>query len=134
MVDELVSYTSPPPRPESSNLRRHAWDELNRAGLFTEDGDFYGGMTGRAVMELIDLFAEQGHSGTSAGIVADLFVRLALFGPLGPLTDDPGEWCEVGDGLWQNRRDSAAFSRDGGKTYSRNGEPGVTHTSEPHDG
>ena len=46
-----------------------------------------------------------------------------MFEPLGPLTDDPDEWVEVADGLWQSRRKSSAFSCDGGKTYHVNGEP-----------
>ena len=46
---DLSSYDAPPPRPEGSNIAGHAWDELNRAGAFTAEGDFYGGMTGRAV-------------------------------------------------------------------------------------
>ena len=43
----LTQYTEPPPRPTGSNIAGHAWDELDRAGLFTGDGDFYGGMTCR---------------------------------------------------------------------------------------
>lgn len=129
-MSNLPVYTSAPPRPEGSNIARHAWEELDRAGLFVEDGDFYGGMTGRAVMDLVNVFVEQGHSGMSAGIVVDLFSRLVNFEPLGPLTDSPDEWMDVTDGLWQNRRDGAAFSKDGGKTYRRNGED-ETHTSTP---
>ena len=56
---DLPSYDAPPPRPEESNIARHAWDELNRAGAFTADTDFYGGMTGRAVMDLVAVFVEQ---------------------------------------------------------------------------
>ena len=50
---DLPSYDAPPPRPEESNIAKRAWDELNRAGAFTADTDFYGGMTGRAVMDLV---------------------------------------------------------------------------------
>lgn len=109
-------HTEPPPRPTGSNLACHAWDELDRAGLFTGDGD-YGGATGRAVMDLVDVFVEQGHSGMSASIVINILRRVLAFELLSPLTDDPAEWMEVADGLWQSRRQSQAFSQDGGKTY-----------------
>lgn len=129
-VHDLPSYDAAPPRPEGSNIARHAWDELNRAGAFTAEGDFYGGMTGRAVMDLVDVFVEQGHSGASASIVIDLLRRVLAFEPLGPLTDDPDEWMEVDDGLWQSRRQPRAFSKDGGKTYRLNGDRDTLHTAE----
>lgn len=127
---DLPVYTEPPPRPTGSDIARHAWDELNRAGLFTADGDFYGGLTGRAVMALVDVFVEQGHSGASASLVAGMFTSLVRFEPLSPLTDDPDEWMEVTDGLWQSTRQSEAFSRDGGKTYRMNSDHDTLHTSE----
>jgi hypothetical protein len=100
-----------------SNLERHARDELNRARMFDSEGDFYDGMLGEAVMELIQLFAKQGHSGMSGSIAIHLFTELANFNPLTPITDDPSEWNEVGEGRWQCARRGDAFSSDGGKTY-----------------
>ena len=116
--------------PIGSNLARHAWDELNRSGLFTDDGDFYGGMTGRAVMDLVDVFVEQRHSGMSASIVIDILRRVLAFEPLSPLTDDPAEWMEVTGGLWQSRRQAQAFSQDGGKTYRLNDDRATLHTTD----
>lgn len=87
-----------------SNLVDYARSELEAIGAFTEDGDFYGGMTGNAVMELIEVFAAQGHSGMSAGLVRGLFNKLAAYEPLRPLTGDESEWNEVGEGLFQNKR------------------------------
>lgn len=105
-----------------NNLVDHATYELKRAGLFDEDSD-YDGMLGSAVLELIGVFANQGHSGMSAEMVTDLFGRLARYQALTPLTDDPAEWedrTEIsGTPLWQNKRDSAVFSNDGGKTTYR---------------
>ena len=131
LTESLPTFTEPPPRPTDSNLAKHAWDELVRVGAFTADTDFYGGMTGRAVMDLVDVFVEQGHSGMSGSLVADAFHRLVMFKPLGPLTDDPDEWQEVADGLWQSRRQSGAFSSDGGETYRLNSDRDTIHTSEP---
>lgn len=46
---------------------------------------------------------------------------LLQYKPLSPLTDDPNEWKKVegnSKSLWQSTRDAAAFSKDGGKTYT----------------
>jgi hypothetical protein len=99
-----------------SNLIEHAKYELKRAGLFDKDAD-YGGAHAKAVMDLIETFDQQGHSGMSAAITLRLFYDLAQFKPIGPITSDPGEWTEVTDGMWQNKRRGTAFSRDGGKTW-----------------
>lgn len=69
-----------------SNLTDYAKDELTRAGLFDKDSD-YDGMLGTAALEIIEVFAKQGHSGMSASP------------------------------LWQNKRKSTTFSVDGGKTH-----------------
>lgn len=114
-----------------SNLVRHARRELAIAGLDSPDSD-YDGMLGTAVLEIVGLFAKQGHSGRSAAAVVAIVEKLMRFQPLTALTDNPEDWIEVADGLWQSRREAACFSRDGGATYKRNGEPGVTHDSAPY--
>jgi hypothetical protein len=104
-------------------LIEHAKLELELSGLFNEEGDFYEGATGKAVMELIEVFDKQGHSGMSAPIIADLFKRLANYEPLQPITGKDEEWGDVrdlGNGVpwYQNKRCSALF-KDGkdGKPY-----------------
>jgi hypothetical protein len=104
-------------------LIEHAKLELEMAGLFSKEGDFYEGMTGKAVMELIEVFSKQGHSGMSAPIVTDLFRKLANYEPLQPITGKDEEWGDVrdlGDGRswYQNKRCSALF-KDGkdGRPY-----------------
>lgn len=106
-----------------SNLIRHAEAELKRAGLFDKTSD-YGGLIAEAVMKLVRVHAEAGHSGASHAITLDVFTRVANFKTLTPITTDPTEWQQVCDaneleptGLWQNRRQSSLFSRDGGKTW-----------------
>lgn len=121
-----------------SNLVRHAKAELEYAGLFNDSG-MYGDMVGKAVMQLINVFARQGHSGMSAGIVLGIFSKVARFEALGPLTDNPDEWQDVSEAMggtpcWQSRRQSRSFSTDGGKTYYNVDEPGrPTHDSQPHE-
>jgi len=91
-----------------SNLINHAETELRLAGLFDKDSD-YSGMLGEAVIELIKVFAKQGHSGMSASMVSNLFNKLSRFKPITPLTFNDDEWGEVSNGVYQNKRNSAVF-------------------------
>jgi len=105
-----------------AGLVDHAKKELQLAGLFDKDSD-YGGMIGKAVMELCKCFADQGHSGFSAGMVLDLFRRLGKFEQLTPVTDNSKEWNDVSEmsgdknKLWQSKRNPSFFSENGGKSY-----------------
>lgn len=94
--------------------------ELEKAGLFDKDSD-YGGMIGESIMELMECFSKQGHSGYSAMMVSYLFHQLVSGKTLSPLTSDPDEWMDVSEmsqePMWQNTRKYSCFSRDGGKTW-----------------
>ncbi len=110
-----------------------AKEELIRAGLFDEDSD-YGGMLGHAVLKMIEQFADEGHSGFSAGMAINLFSKLARFEPLTPLTGEDDEWNDVGDGVFQNRRCPTVFKSDELGAYNIDGrifrEPsGACYTS-----
>lgn len=104
------------------SLVDHAIEELNRAGLFDADSD-YNGMLAKSVVDLMKVFADQGHSGMSAGMTRDLFNRLANYEVLTPITSDPTEWNDVSEmtskPMWQSRRDSRCFSENGGATWTR---------------
>lgn len=92
-----------------SNLIKHAQRELEIAGMFDEDSD-YSGMAGKDILELIEVFASQGHSGASASIVRQLFNKLADFQPLCPLTFKDEEWGTGAD-QFQNNRNTAVFKK-----------------------
>lgn len=101
---------------EESNLVKHARRELQLIGEEPETIEWY--------LKVIQTFAEFGHSGGSASVAIPTLNHLLQYKNLAPLTDDPTEWvCHeesisgVKDGLWQNVRNSEAFSYDGGKTY-----------------
>jgi len=106
----------------NEGLVDHGKEELERAGLFDKDSD-YDGMLGEAVLELLQTFSKQGHSGFSAQLTMELFNKLAKYETLTEITDDPEEWMAVsedmalGKGVWQSRRNPALFSNDGGKNY-----------------
>ena len=100
----------------------HAKFELELAGFFDEDSD-YGGAIGEAVMELMEVFEKQGHSGCSAPIVASLFHQLANYKPLGPITGKDEEWGNIrnisDDPWYQNKRETGLFKyKDGRVTYN----------------
>lgn len=102
------------------NLKDHAEQEVVLAGLLDDDAD-YGGMIGRSVIELAALLGAQGHSGFSAMVTLDVFNKVARYENLTPLTSDPAEWIDQSDKsgtpIWQNTRNPAAFSTDGGTTW-----------------
>ena len=101
------------------SLKKHAERELKLAGFFDKDSD-YGGELGKAVMELINVFSKQGHSGFSASSVIRLFSKVANYKPLIELTGKDDEW---GDNLSpdseskQNNRLGSVFKDDDGKAY-----------------
>ncbi len=103
-----------------ADLKEHAEQELRLAGLFDEDSD-YGGMLAEAVVELMEVFAGQGHSGFSAMMTLDLFNRLGQYQTLTPITSEASEWNDVseysGCHMWQSSRNPAVFSEDGGKSW-----------------
>jgi len=76
------------------------------------------------VIELLEVFSKQGHSGSSAPYVLNLFESLAKYNPISPLTGEDTEWQDIGeqDGiLYQNRRDSEVFMDNEG-AYWINGK------------
>lgn len=98
------------------SLVEHAERELRLAGLMDPDSD-YGGAAGKAILEIVRTFSAQRHSGGSAWLVVSALEKLLRFKPLAPITSNPDEWMEVGDGMWQSTRCPSVFSKDGGKTW-----------------
>ena len=74
------------------------------------------------VLELLEVFDNQGHSGSSAPWCVAYFKKLALFKPLSPLQGTENEWNEVGEGIWQNNRCSHVFKGKDGRVYDSQGK------------
>lgn len=104
-----------------SNLVDYAKDELKKIGMI-DSGEPYNEWAAKAILDLIELFASQGHSGFTAPYVANMFYRLAMFKPASPLTGKDDEWNDVGDGLLQNKRYSAVFKDKDGTAYNIEGK------------
>lgn len=66
------------------------------------------------ILEIIEVFSNQGHSGFSANYALSALERLLRFKPLAPLTGEDDEWNEVYDGTYQNKRCSSVFKHKDG--------------------
>lgn len=109
---------------ERDGYLQRAETEMRRAGLYDEDASYGSGAIAGGVLELLDTWHRQGHSGGSASMTLYIFNRLVEHKTLAPITTDPSEWMDVSDyggpgspATWQNRRMPSAFSLDGGKTW-----------------
>lgn len=114
------------------NVRRHAEREL---ALLGGSEDRMQQKMNEHILRMVDLFAEENHSGMSANYAVNILEKLLRFEPLTPLTGEDDEWDDVGDNILQNRRCSHVFKdKHTGAAYDINGrvfrEPdGICYTS-----
>lgn len=123
-----------------SNLVDWAKNELYR---LNKSGDEEQEMINNDILEIIKVFAGQGHTGFTASYALNIIKRLLDWKPITPLTGEDNEWNDVtewddGRNLQQNKRCSAVFrenydnstayyidgkvfSDDGGKTWFTKG-------------
>lgn len=97
-----------------SNIEKHARLEFRAAGWTDDEGKFNDEMQEAMcnhVLALLKVFIDEGHSGTSAPYAVNLFKQLAMFEPIVPLTGEDWEWCEVRDGVFQNKRCGHVFKQ-----------------------
>ncbi len=107
-----------------NNYEKHAMLEFRAASWTDEHGKFKDKMQEaicKHVLELLDVFHGEGHSGTTAPYTIDLFKKLAMFEPVAPLTGEDWEWADVsencgsnGGPLYQNKRCGHVFKDDTG--------------------
>ena len=95
-----------------SNLVEYAKRELEYC--FPDKSDDIQQMAIKNVLELLEIFSEQGHSSLSAPYVLDMFYRLAYWKPIKPLTGEDEEWDEAWgeDNTQQNLRCSKVFRKN----------------------
>jgi hypothetical protein len=121
--------------------------ELDR---LVKDGDEMQKDINKDILQIVETFAEQGHSGFSASYALSIINKLLDWKPITPLTGEDDEWGQVqawdkGDNSQQNKRCSAVFrknydnstayylygkvfSDDGGRTWWSNGDSRVPVT------
>jgi hypothetical protein len=111
-----------------SNYKSHAMTEFRAAGWIDENGKYCDEMQQAIcehVLKLLEVFANEGHSGSSAGYAVHLFEKLALFNPIFPLTGEDWEWAQIDFGpdmKYQNVRCSHVFKGEDGRAYDGNGK------------
>lgn len=108
------------------SLVEHAKAEFRAAGWCDENGKFNDEMQHFIcddIIQLLTIFGEQGHSGSSAPYAIELFSKLAKFEPIVPLTGEDWEWNDTGHGSLQNKRASHVFKdTETGECYDINGK------------
>lgn len=105
----------------SSALYEYAKKELERIEKGCEDKESLSMQQAinKNILELIDVFSNQHHSGFTASYVIDILQRLLHYKPLTPLTREDDEWEDVTSygydtPTFQNKRCSAVFKDDKG--------------------
>lgn len=104
---------------------QEVWKKLNEQGMLDEEGKDWN--VGNAVMNIardIDSLTEQ-----EKNRVLKMVINFYGDGNV-TITNNPENWSEITDGLWQSISDPTMFSTDGGKTYySCNDPEHKIHTS-----
>jgi hypothetical protein len=107
-----------------SELVNHARRELEIIGEEPETIEGY--------LKVIQAFADMGHSGGSAMVAIPVINELLQYNNLAPITNNPEDWMDVANLLWQCKRNPRLFSVDGGKTYYDVDNKGVTIVAKEH--
>jgi hypothetical protein len=108
-----------------TNLVDWAKEELVRIG--GQDDEMQQAMN-RDILQIVETFSDQGHSGFSAGYALNIIKRLLNWKPILPLTGEDDEWGETYKGdeekTQQNKRCSAVFRKnyDNSTAYYINGK------------
>ena len=71
------------------SIYNYAKSELDR---IPKDKDGMQELMNEQILEIVDCFSKQGHSGFSADYAISQIERLLRFKPLSSITDDPAEW------------------------------------------
>ena len=109
-----------------SNLLKHAQHELDLIGM-VDNGDEtdMNTMMRKHILLMMEVFANEGHSGFSASYAADAISKLMMYKPLSPLTGEDDEWVkhDYGNGIsYQNIRRSSVFKDENGEAYDIDGK------------
>lgn len=107
------------------NIRKHALLEFKAAGWLDWNGNFKDSMQENIcnhVLDLLKVFSDEGHSGSTAPYAVNLFKQLAMFEPIVPLTGEDWEWKDLGNNKYQNKRCSHVFKDADGSVYDSEGK------------
>ena len=74
------------------------------------------------ILQIIEIFMDQGHTNHSAYYALSILERLLRFLPITPLTGEEDEWRELPHGGYQNIRCSRVFKDTNGRAYDIEGK------------
>lgn len=99
------------------NIIEFAKEEFRHANWTDENGKFYDEiqkMMCDGILKLLEVFAEEHHTGFTASYALNIFEKLARWEPISQITGEDSEWVEVSENLWQNKRCSRVFKDENG--------------------
>lgn len=100
------------------SLLEHAKAEL---AIINTDGDEMQNMMDKNILEIVEKFGEQGHSGFSAPYAISILMRLLNWKPITPLTGTDDEWNDISEMMgrecYQNKRDGSILKDSDGRAY-----------------
>lgn len=91
-----------------SNLIEWAKAELEKIG--SQDDEMQQ-MMNKDILQIVEVFSEQGHTGFSASYALNIINRLLDWKPITALTGDDDEWVNTHGDTYQNKRCSAVFKK-----------------------
>lgn len=121
------------------------WAKCELDRLIENDEDGTQQLMNGDILEIVEVFSKQGHTGFTASYALGILKRLLAYKPITPITGEDSEWNNVGDRYQQNNRCSAVFrenndnstayyidgkvfSDDGGKSWFTNRDSRVPVT------
>lgn len=105
-------------------LLEYAESELSLIGMGADTTDEMNKAMHDHIITMVKVFANEGHSGMSAGYALSILKKVLAYEPLTPLTGEDSEWINVGEGVFQNKRCSRVFrqaDRFDGQAYDIDG-------------
>lgn len=107
----------------SSPLVDYAEKEFARIPLQNHEDDEMEIAIRKHVIDMVEIFSNENHSGFSANYTIRLLTRLLSYKPLTPLTGEDSEWIDVSNDYYQNNRYSCVFKdKSTGKAYNIEGK------------
>lgn len=111
------------------SLVEHAKKELERLSNNCNDQEGFEmqEVINKDIISIVEVFANQNHSGFTASYVIEMLEQLLKYRPLTPLTGNDDEWIDISESngncaMWQNNRAPMIFKDDTGKAYNIEGK------------
>lgn len=101
------------------SLIDHAKRELDIIGLREDSDDEMNVAMRNHLLQLVEEFSAEGHSGFSANYALSILNKVLAFKPLTELTGEDSEWEEVADDLYQNKRAPDVFKNANGAYWTQ---------------